>query len=40
MVKKIKKATKNSKNNDNKFFQYALTVALNYQIIKNYPVIN
>ena len=27
---KNKKATKNSKNNDGKCFQYALTVALNY----------
>ena len=34
---KNKKATINSKNNDNKSFQYALTVALNYQNIKNNP---
>ena len=27
---KNKKSTKNSKNNDGKCFQYALTVALNY----------
>ena len=32
---KNKKTTKNPKNNDNKCFQYALTVALNYQNIKN-----
>ena len=31
---KNKKATINPKNNDNKCFQYALTVALNYQNIK------
>ena len=31
---KNKKATKNSKNNDNNCFQYALTVTLNYQNIK------
>ena len=31
---KIKKATINPKNDDNKCFQYALTVALNYQNIK------
>ena len=29
-----KKATINPKNNDDHFFQYALTVALNYQSIK------
>ena len=34
---KNKKATTNPKNNDDKFFQYALTVALNYQKIKNNP---
>ena len=34
---KNKRATINSKNNDNKSFQYALTVALNYQNIKNNP---
>ena len=34
---KNKKATINSKNNDNKSFQYAVTVALNYQNIKNNP---
>ena len=28
---KNKKATTNPKNNDNKYFQYALTVALNYE---------
>ena len=32
-----KKATINSKNNDDQCFQYALTVALNYQNIKNNP---
>ena len=31
---KNKKATINPQNNDNKRFQYALTVALNYQSIK------
>ena len=34
---KKKKATKNLKNNDDKFFQYALTVALNHEQIKNNP---
>ena len=34
---KNKKATINSKNNDDKCFQYALTVALNYQNIKKDP---
>ena len=34
---KNKKATINSKNNDNKCFQYAIAVALNYQNIKNNP---
>ena len=32
---KNKKATINPKNNDNKCFQYALTVASNYRNIKN-----
>ena len=32
---KNKKATINPKNNDDNCFQYALTVALNYQNIKN-----
>ena len=32
-----KKATINLKNNDDKCFQYSLTVALNYQNIKNNP---
>ena len=32
-----KKATINPKNNGNKCFQYALTVTLNYQNIKNNP---
>ena len=32
-----KKATINRKNNDHKCFQYVLTVALNYQSIKNNP---
>ena len=31
---KNKKATINPKNNDDKFFQYSLTLALNYQNIK------
>ena len=34
---KNKKATINPKNNDNNCFQYALTVALNYQSIKKDP---
>ena len=34
---KNKKATRNPKNNDDKYFQYALTVALNYQNIKKDP---
>ena len=34
---KNKKATINPKNNDDKCFQYALTVALNYEQIKNNP---
>ena len=34
---KDKKTTVNPKNNDDKCFQYALTVALNYQNIKNSP---
>ena len=34
---KNKKATVNSKNNDDNCFQYALTVVLNYQNIKNNP---
>ena len=34
---KNKKTTINPKNNDNKFFQYTLTVALNYLNIKNNP---
>ena len=34
---KNKKATINPKNNDDKFFQYAVTVALNHQNIKSYP---
>ena len=32
-----KKATKNSTNNDNNCFQYAITAALNYQNIKSHP---
>ena len=31
---KNKKATINLKNNDNKFFQYAITASLNYEQIK------
>ena len=34
---KIKMATINPKNNDDKCFQYALTVALNYEQIKKDP---
>ena len=34
---KNKKATVNPKNNDDKWFQYALTVALKYEGIKNNP---
>ena len=34
---KNQKATINPNNNDNKCFQYALTVALNYEIIKKDP---
>ena len=34
---KNKKATINPNNNDSKCFQYALTVALNYEQIKNHP---
>ena len=34
---KNKKATINPKNNDDKCFQYALTVALNYERIKDNP---
>ena len=34
---KNKKATMNPKNNDDKCFQYALTVALNYEKIKKEP---
>ena len=34
---KSKKATINPKNNDDNCFQYALTVSLNYQNIKNDP---
>ena len=34
---KNKKETINSKNNDDKCFQYALTVALNYEQIKDHP---
>ena len=33
----VKKATINSKNNDDRFFQYAVTVVLNYQSIKKDP---
>ena len=34
---KNKKATINPKNNDGKYFQYAVTVALNYEQIKDHP---
>ena len=37
---KDKKATINPKNNDDKIFQYALTVALNYKQIKEYQKLN
>ena len=37
MVKKIKKTKINPKNNDDKCFQYALTVALNYEQIGKDP---
>ena len=37
LLKKNKKATINPKNNDDKCSQYAVTVALNYQNIKNNP---
>ena len=33
----IKKAEINPKNNDDKCFQYALTVTLNYKQIRKYP---
>ena len=33
---KNKKATINPKNNDDKFFQYPLTVALNYEKLKKF----
>ena len=32
-----KRATINPKNNDNKCFQYSITVALNHQKIENHP---
>ena len=34
---KQQKASINPKNNDNNWFQYALTAALNYQNIKSHP---
>ena len=34
---KNKRTTRNPKNNDDKCFQYALTVALNYEKIKDHP---
>ena len=34
---KNKKATINPKNNDNKYFQYAIIAALNHEKIKNHP---
>ena len=37
MAKKIKKTIINPQNNDNNYFQYALTIALNYQNIKSHP---
>ena len=37
---KNKKATINPKTNDDKWFQYPLTVALNYKQIKSHPKIN
>ena len=33
----LKKVAINPKDNDNKCFQYILTIVLNYQIIKSYP---
>ena len=39
MAKKKKKKKSNNISNDNKGFHYALTVALNYQNIKNNPEI-
>ena len=35
MAKKQKSNNKSKKNNDDKCFQYAFTIALNYQNIKN-----
>ena len=32
-----KRGTINPQNNDDKYFQYAITVALNHQNIENYP---
>ena len=34
---KNKKATINPKNNDDKFFQYAIAVVLNHEQIKSHP---
>ena len=34
---KIKKATINSKTNDDKCFQYLITVALNHEQVKGHP---
>ena len=34
---KHEKATKSPKNNDDKFFHYATTVALNHEQIENHP---
>ena len=37
MVKKIKNSTINPKNNDDKCFQYAVTLALNLDNIDKHP---
>ena len=37
MIEKQKKATINSKNNDDKCFQYAVTATLNHEQIKKNP---
>ena len=34
---KNNKATINPKSNNEKFFQYAITIALNYELIKSHP---
>ena len=37
MVKKSRSNNKSKKNNDDKFFQYTVTVTLNYEQIKKDP---